>query len=671
MTAAFGSVSNSFGGRSIYGDVGAGQTRAQTVASGVIGEVNRILGSLEIEGNGALNSAISAIGALGAFSPGTISVSYSIPSFSTGTYAEVPVLSDPGLNSSIPEVGATFSFPVTDISAPPDITSVRPDATTIGTFTPPSIGGAIATPILPNVEEPPVPAAPTYTGPTSLVLDTVLAPELKALTVPDFVVPEIQDYEGDELNLALPDLPSVSTGASIPVYSLTYDTVAMADAQRAAVHMLAINFSDRLAEREQYSAVSAWAARGQALPADVQNAQQTYRADMTKLMAAGEQSRYMVDRFGIDREFMWIAVAALRDQHRKVVFEVNTLNYLKASFEYDAFTAGALIDLYRSAASLYNAYIAQFRQEVELYKAGLRRKLAELSRWRAEVDAESSKTQLNRQMAQNYAIAVEAESSKTALYKAEVDALYANVAAYRARMEGFAAAADAARTEVAVYKGRVDSFIAALTGYRAEFQNYSAQMRGVIAENQLQEAKTQISMADMQAAGASAQAKNAEMEIEAAGYKLEARRTGAEAENAKLKNALEAINAQIQGDRGRIQTMVWGANLQRTEAQNDAISSENQAAARYYNAASDSAYRASEQAYRAMMALAQASTIAQEAAGRTAASVAQGAYSAVHVSASLQGAGRLSGEEDERTSNNNVINDWLDDEESRQQIISA
>ena len=670
MSEVGGWVSNSFGARGIGSDVGTGQAAAQAVANNAISLVDGILGTLQNEGSGALSDVTSAIGALGSFKPGEIGFSYQIPGYVAASYS-LPggfQSGSSGTAPTMPETGS-FSFPITKV-IPDAITATAPESVEMQEFAAPSIT-SFGEPTAPKTSDVTIPGAPEYAPPDAPAAFTALPPALKTLVAPIFDAKDITPYIADTALPELPELPEIARSQSADAYKPLISLADMA-AQRATEALeRPVLFSPRLTGREQYMAAEAWAARGIELGDDVMQAQLAYRSDTTRLMAAGEKSRMQTDVFLFYRDWLWQEIGLKAEEFKKYTGELGVLLVLKTMFDRDMFGVGALVDTYKMAVALYNGLVAEFRKEATLYKIGLEAELGALTQWKNEMDAEMAKTKLNSQLAQNFAAATQAETSKTAMYDAAVQGLMANVSAYRSRMEAFATQAEVARTTLDVYKGTVDAYTAGLTQYKAQFQTFVAQTRSVVAQNQLEEAKTKISIADMQAAGADAQSKIIEMEMDSLALKLEARQKGAETENVKLKNAIESLKAQIDGDIGRKKAIEWGANVQLTDVQNDAIAAEGQAAARYYNAASDSSYRASEQAFRAMMASAQAANIAQEGAGRSAASVAQGAYSAVHVSANLQGSGRVTGDEDRRATQNSQISDWLDYDESRQQILSA
>lgn len=667
-----GTVTNAFESRSITSQISAGMERAAEIASGAISSVDTVLTTLQTEGSGALATAIAAISDLSKFSPKDVKFNYEIPDYIKATFLTPPSFrGDGALAPPARPTSGELQFQI--VAALPDPLSVQ--APTIGslpTFPAPTVP-SVSKPEAPSIDGlSEVPDAPIYADPIEPQLSSVIAPVLKALSVPSFTMPKLDSFDMPQL----PELPppleiSNGNGGEFSDYKVTYDRAEAARKFRRSVHNLLVLFSPRLRDREQFAAVTTWSSRGQQLSDDTLTAQATYHNDMSALMAAGEESQLQIDRFISERDAMWTDAKVQLAQHKEVDFEVNVLKALQAGLERDEFIGGAFMDAMKAGANLYNGLLAQFRLEVELYKTGIRIEMADLQKWRAEVEAETAKTRLNSQLAQNYATLVQAETTKTALYEARVQALFAKVSAYRSRMEAFATQAEVARTKLAVFKGTVDAYNAELTGYKAQYQAFAAQTRGVSAQNQIEQAKVSISTAEMQAAGADAQAASLVMEIESEQLKLQARQQAASFENFKLNNTFEAISAQIQGNIGRKNAIEWGSNVQINDVVNDAIAQEGQAAARYFTAASDSAYRASEQAFRAMITSTQAAAIAQEGAGRAAASLAQGAYSAVHANANLQGSGRVVGDEEERATSNLTISDFLDYEDSIQKIASV
>lgn len=662
-------ISTSFASRSISSAIAGSIDKAHSAAGDTISKVNSRLTEIKGDAGGAFDSAKAAIEALGLFKPGDITFSYSVPSY-VATSPSLPGTFSGNTSGGLPSPPDTGSFSFGITSAMPEAVSAsKPSAPSLQTFPTPSINTR-GMPTAPPAEGIDVPSSPEYVNPDAPAALQIVAPMLESFTLPDMPAVDIARYILGTMP-TLPDPIDIDRGPESGQYAIRFDQRAAARDFRESVNACLILFYPQLVDRELWTATNLWSSRGQALNEDTSVAQATYVKDRSALLNNKERLQQDVDRFVIDRDAAWTEARQSLSQFKDILFKTNAMAYLKTELERDELYAGVFSDLLKSAAALYNGLLIQFKLEVELYKVGIKAELANLDAWKARVGAEVSKARVNQQLGRNYEIAVQAESTKADVYEARVQALLAKVSAYSARMQAFAAQAEVAQTALRQYKGIVAGYTASLAGYKAEFQAFAASTKAVSAMNQIEEAKTKISTADMQAAGAEAESASIKMQVESEQLKLQARKQGAEYENQALRNSIEAINAQIQANIGRQSSIVWSSNIQIKDVQNEAIAAESQAAARYFNLASDSSFRASDQAFRAMQAAATASNIAQTAAGQSAASLGAGAYSAVHVHANVQGSGHITGGETEHAGVTLAISDHLNYSKTYEQKTSA
>lgn len=687
MAEVGGTVSTSFQTRSINSDISSGQDAARTVANSAINAVDDVLDALKDEGATALDDALAAITALGDFSPGTITFSYTIPDYLPTEFA-LPDKFVAGTNEvSVvePETGA-FSLTF-DAPQLVDIGDVPPPEFEAQLVTAPSAQPVAGFPVAPVIDELLVGDAPELGSGLDINIDTVVAPSLSELALPIFSASVLPKYEAAELSAdidaqaqALLDALAPPTeaitrykrGRSAKTFWKDYvgDNIRMFTKANTPAPLPTFKWVDVLGGREVTLGTDAWEARGWKLDTAANLAQKEYRLDMARLAATKERNMMAAGQLEINR-------LSLLKQAEARIKESNSDGYLNVvlltntDYELASLCASSNVEAFRLFAALYSAKIAAFNLEVMQYKASLSAALSKLEQWKILIKAETGKASLNDTLVRLYSASVDAQATAGAVYESEVRIMGAEIDAYKARMQAFATQAEVARTKLSVYKGTVDAYVGSLSGYKAQFAQYEARMKGTAAENRVQEAKTQVSMAQISAASANSVQASVDMEVKSAALRLQARAQGALFDNQKLLNSLETIKAQIAADTAKQSIAEWSANIQLTNVENDAIGAEAQAAARYFQVASDSAYRASEQALRAMMSASQAANIAQESGSRAAASIAQGAYSAMHVNASLTGSGRVSGDESQDARRSSVISDYLDYSEDRQQILSA
>ena len=662
------SVSNSFGTRSASGVAAEGQQQATSVANSIISTVNDKLGLFSGFGDDSLDDAISAITALGAFRPAQLAVDFNPAQFTKPSVFPLNSFA-PSINRSIspvapPDLSFGFSFTAptftsVDATAPTDYSPVFPSA--------PQINPVSGAPVAPTITDVVLPEAPIISLPAALQLSSPNAPQLKELKLPQFTVPTLPVFSSPTVGAA-PDVPTLSRvfDGSSPNYVPVFDVGAAAEAWAddfAAKVVKASNFAFA-------SNSSKWAARGQALPVDAALGQDDYVSMMQGLINGGAERRYLIDKYEAERLGVKLVAPQLVKDSRRY-FDINVTQGEKQSFEVDKIYLSSGIQLLNSVSNLYNARVQAFGLEVELYKVSVQSKMAELEKWKVLVDAENSKARFNSQLAQNYAAITRAGASAAEIYQAQVEALYANVETYKGKIEAFSAQAEIARFKLGIYKGKVDAYNGELSAYQAQFQVYDSKAKSVAAINESAQVKTQVSVAKMAAAGAKNAAAALSIELDAERLKLQARQLGATYENARLRNTLETVNAQIGSDLGKNKIIEWAAKLPPISVYNESIADMAQSAARYYNQSSDSAYRAAEQGFRALTVATEASLIAQESAAKAAASLAQGAYSALSVSAGLSGAGHVSGSEERSDRLSQSFSDTLYSSEERITTLGA
>lgn len=684
MAEVSGTVTTSFATRSINSDVSSGQDAARTAATGTIDAVDTILSQFETEGTQAFDLALTALELLGEFKPGDVKFQYTIPEYLLTEFelpTEFTYTSPASAVLAIPETGQLVPT-LLNVDVPPN-TASAPEVPAFVLPPAPALSSGSGLAPAPPMASIVIPSAPELTEAREIAISTPALPSLKDFSSASYVafdlLPIFTPYPLDDLP-AIPEIredQAARLSDDIKLYERRHDFVntpefliswseRFRDLYVKDVHHL----YPRLTAAPQASAQLTWLRRGHVLPDEFISANSEYRRVTKHLARRNAEMQRSLGYIDAQRAKAEAETSVVLKQWRSD-FEVNMLGILKSKYAAAQIYIEAWYELYRSAVSLYNARVRSFATEVTQYKTQLASLLGVLQNWKIAVDAEIAKASLNDKAAQLYAARAESEALKVQLYNAQLEQLAASVEEYKTRIEAFAAQSDVARSQLGVFKGSVDAYIASLAGYRAQFDVYEAQARSVAAQNQLEESKLTTQAATMQAAGADSLQASLAIETEAEKLKLEARLQSAVFDNQKLVNAVETIKAQIAADEGRQQIAAWSANQQIGNVENDAISTEARAAAQYYSNASDSAYRASEQAFRAILASAQASTIAQESAGRTAASLAQGAYSAISVGASMTGSGSISADESQDARRASQINDYLNYSEDYQQILSA
>ena len=662
-----GVITEAFGSRFFSSNVTPKIEAAQSLANTVIDTVDGVLDTLRGEGDDSLQSAVEAIRSLGAFRPTKVSIDYKAPEYKNTTNFLVPSPFNAGQSGDgRPDASPVPKFDWTiDIQNPPSPGGTPPVPSNISLPTPPVPLPPPAEPQQPNSVFVPPDGAPGLGSVSSMQTITTAPPALIAFTAPTLTSITLPTLAMD-LTSTLPGVPGITVSgptatAYTPTFAVLEEPVLLVDGAEL--------IGPKVTPREIRESVQVLTSRGVPVPQEVIEAQTAYASERAQLLNAAERRRLSIDTTLRQTEVAR-AVMVFVQQLDGMVAEAS-LGLAKLAFEVEVLKASAQIDLVQAAVNLYNGRVMAFNVAVALYKSRLDAKGIELEKWKAQLAAEIAKTQINEQQGKVYETSIRALTTQATVYNAQVDALMASIEGYKAQTQAAALTADVTRTNLATFGGKVDAYIARLSAHKAKFDRYSAEARGTVAKNQSEATKAQISSANISAATAGMQASAARMEAQAESLKAQAANKGATSSNANLTNSIEAVMAQIDADIGRNKIMEWSAQQQITRVKADGIIDNARMAQQYYAAASEGAYRASEQALRAVLASTQASAMAQEAASKTAASVAQGAYSAVHVSASLTGSGRVSGDEDSTARDSIFFSDMLNSNESAETILNA
>jgi hypothetical protein len=659
------SVTNWKGTRTIKSSTQEILGEAQNISIGVIANVDTALQRMEDSGNNALEEATQAVAQLGRFSPSAINVSYSPPGIDNPGYL-MPgpfSLTDSSSGVVVPPIGAV-GLPLTD-PGPPAIGGTPPVAEFVDFNDPPVLQTFYAPPI-PSVGELKELGAPPETSFTEFATVMPTPPALRELVLPTFTPQPFPDYV-DPFIQSLPPLPPQP---HIDLDGLVAYTRLWGDAVINAVPSLGgVLVRDLVTQRDLRNSVETYRIRGCALDEDQEYAQIDYADEITRLMNQAESRQLIIDE-GLNGAEIGRTQLRFAVQFQVMFLEL-AVAVAKVYFEARLAQAQALATLAHAMTAYYNALIAQYAADAEVYKTQIEEEVARLHYWQALVKGEVAKTQANAQLTSLYVQTEQVETIEADVYSAQVSAVLAQVERYRAIIEAIAAKAEVAKTSIAIYRGETEAYSAGVAAYKAHFDEYAARAKSASAQNAAQAQSSELSLALATQTAAQAQIISTNIEISAEQLRAQATKVAASYEGAKQTNAVEAIRTQIAASSGRITALRYTADQQVKMIPNEAAASYAQQATRYFSAASDAAYRASEQTLKAITAAGQAAAVAQEAAGRSSAALSQGALSAVHISAAMRGAGGLSGSEQHNARLDQSISDSLTYTESKSETLSA
>jgi len=303
-------------------------------------------------------------------------------------------------------------------------------------------------------------------------------------------------------------------------------------------------------------------------------------------------------------------------------------NVAKRIFDAARARLEADVSLFGQFVSLFNARQAGREILVRVFEGRLKAALAPLDVYKAQLEAEQLKGNVNETTARVFATRMEAVRTIVAVFQAKVDA---------AKVKG-----DAERNKIEIYKAQIEGFATVLQARKTAFDAYESQMRGEGIKGQIVESYARAFAATVDGING---ANNARVAVIRA--KLEAIQAGV-AKFAALVNAQrDRIAAQSESIRARAAS--FGADVQRFSAElgmNTELARLTLSLAELRLRNNLGYFEIQVREYDSAMTRnierARVTVQALSSAGSMASQLAAGAMSAQHVQASLSGSGSAS-----------------------------
>lgn len=582
----------------------------------------------------AISAANNVIGALGQFSPPPLSNPLKAPEldFSFDGDFELPAINASNFGSVItPNFGSAPGVSIRGISVP-TIPDFVPTVQNITVPPPPVL-------VLPDVPTD-APPAPVLSFPNRPEFGTLVPPQLTDITVPDLNLPDLPEYDPD---IPVFNTPTPPTGINWSEPDYVERIIDEVEAKlrewigpnngTGLTPIVEQNIFDRGAEREDQiarqavsEATNEFASRGYALPPGV----------MLKRLDAIRAERDLKKQ-GLNRE---LVIEALNIEIQNIRFAIeqgiNTERLfielhqaaMQRAFEVARLTVEWQIQLYQIAVEVYRARVEQVRLETEVYRARVDAWIAEISAYEALVRAEQAKADVNRSLVDSYSAQIDARVALINAYateieaeKVRIDAYVAEVQAYGEKVDAYSARIGAERTKADIYNSQITAEVSKAGIVEAESRAYAAEVSGITAGVQAQEAAVQADaararaqldgyVAKVQGAVATTQASVSAIEAAVAAYQGDTSRFVAQANAEEARNRAETA-AWEAGLRGQLE--FYSTQIQRWSVELEGI------------------VRSTEISLEAL-----------RAAGQYSSTIAAGALAALNVSASISGNGGLS-----------------------------
>lgn len=385
---------------------------------------------------------------------------------------------------------------------------------------------------------------------------------------------------------------------------------------------------DRAREREDQASAKAvdeafetFASRGFSMPPGMLAKQVNAAIEDNRLKAQGhnrevliEAAKWRIENVRVALERGVAIEAALIQQHDSM---------MRLTFEAAKANSDAAVARFNLLVSAYDVAARVFQLRLTAWEAGLKLEIEKLNAYRAQVEAEQAKAQVNEALARAYTAAVNVVSEKVGVFRALTDAELGKAQIIRALLEAYAEEVRAhtageqlryidfqryeAATRVEAAKAQVNEAYA-----RAFAETLQAQTSAVNAKARAIEARSS-------ALGASAQKFQALIQGEASKVSAEAQRIGAQAQVFGAQTGMFSAEAGLY-------TAELGVESQRiADALRNALA--------YY----EINVRQFDAQQTRLIEAARLQSEAIRAAGQMAAQLAAGAMAAINVGANLSG----------------------------------
>jgi hypothetical protein len=464
----------------------------------------------------------------------------------------------PDIASEIPEyvpLFTTFGVPDAPVMVVPDMPTAPAIQTEfdVGTAPVADYGG------LPDLERI---TLPTFTMPTLEAFDDA-APAFNAAVPTEGVVwsePTYQARLATQVQTALESMLAGGTGIPVAVERAIWER----DRERL----------DATAYKAIDEATNQFAARGFPLPPGALNG-----------VILGAQ-RDAAGEIGKASRDVAIKAADLEQANRKFAVEQGMaferlwvdifLQAAQRSFEIAKFTVEMRIKIFDAQVAAFNVEQAIFGQKIERFKAKLQFALAQIDAYKAQLQGEQIKAEINKEL--------------IGAFNAKVQAFVAQVQAFDALVRAAATRADLEKNKIELFRAEIEGRIAQVTAKKSEFDAYVARVQGESAKADLEKANAQAysarvgaisavadvtlkeadiklgvskqkldyAVANLQLLGQEAQLQLGAIQARQGAFDVETRRASSDFE---AKRATEALNLQVVIETGRTLIQKYQADI--------------------------------------------------------------------------------------------------------------
>lgn len=614
--------------------------------SNVTSTVNSKLTTVQGWASTAQSTAESAIDNVGTFSLPVITLE--VPDTPDLDTPEAPNLGD------VPDVTVSNSPNAVTFSETGQVTQRLPDA-----IPDPVYGAPVAPNTLPSVALPLPPVNYPTVGlpslPPSADLPQATAPDISkpaqptliAISVPDYEFPTLSPFEGVVPEYEAPDLvvnPQVRLAEYDPaalkerISSIAMDTMPVeyvALCERMTDEL--VNAVDKETVAAVEAAFSKWAAQNFSLPpgmlvGDVNDIQAKGAVKIRegKQKLNNEFFKQTLDNFKTAVQQGMALEKHLIDLH---------VEHARQIVEAEKLRVKSSVELFNAAVNLFNSHQKARSAYAEAYKTELQARLRVVETYKPKVDGAMAEIAENEARTQMFGSDVKVLQAQAEVYKTKASALTADIEVYKADLLGVKAQADIISANIAAYRDAVKAYAAGVDATSTELNAYAAQVQATVSGAGVYEANARAYASYVQEASKRAGAYKAYVSAQGDVLKANLQTFNAAASTNESFLRAQAAKFSAQAEIASARNSAFATSVRAYTSYNKALSQHNAASLAYAMAASENAARAQALAAQAQAETDKINAGAMAAKAQAKASLAQGAMSAMHVSATAQGSG--------------------------------
>lgn len=458
------------------------------------------------------------------------------------------------------------------------------------------------------------------------------------IAVPEFVFPTLPDFDGVEPSFSEPR-PNSNLVWAEPTYSsplLDEEIAKVREWLRGGTGLppeIEQALFDKARSREVDTALEAkqgafdtWAGRGFSMPPGMLVEQVNVANEKSRLAQNTLEREILIKSAEWEIENLRVAVEKGIALEGMLLAQFNST--AQRMFDAAKYRVEADINMFNAMVAVFNSQTQAYQIGAQVFKIRLEAALTELDVYKARLEGEKIKGEINTQT--------------VAVFSERVKATMLAVEKYKSRMEGARIESDLIKNRIEAFKAEIEAYAAKIDSEKKRFEAYEAEVRGETAKAQSLEAEARAYAATVSAVEAKANVKTKYLEARISGINASVSKYTADIDLERLQvtsslSEIQANAAAFSADVGRYSAEIQGANeTTRTELMVSEARLRNNLA--YYET------QVKEFDARMNRVLQQATLIVEslKAAGQYTAAMAQGAMSAIHVSAGMSGSGTVS-----------------------------